>query len=153
MENSNEFKTQQKAEYLEKLNPLFAYIPYLQQKEGAETKTTYSGAKDELKSVPVPVYDSTVLAFVKAAKASGLVDKNYVYAYNRIHAKSPKDERLFISGATFGDMDTIIAIISKYVLGGMTKGTVWSEAVSEGVWLHCLIKLKELLEIYDRPLA
>lgn len=153
MENSNEFRAMQKAEYMEKLNPLFSFIPYLQQKEGVNTKTTYTGEGDELKSVPVPVYDGTVLSFVKAAQKTGLIDKNYIYLYQRIHAKTPKDERLFISGATFSDMDVIVAIMAKYVLGGMTKGGMWSEAVSEGVWLHCLIKLKELLEIYDRPLA
>lgn len=153
MELGNEYKNQQKKEYLSKLEPLFAYIPYFKNKEGAHVSSTYTGNDNELKSVPVPVYDSNVLAFVKAAQKTGLVTKNYVYAVNKIHAKTPNDERLFISGATFGDIDTIIAIMSKYVLGGMTKGYIWSEAVSEGVWFHCLMKLKELLEIYDKPLA
>lgn len=153
MESRNEYLTQQKAEYMEKLSPLFAYIPYLKSKEGISTKSSYEGNDNELKSVPVPVYDSTVLAFVKAAQKTGLINRNYVYAYNKIHARNPKDERLYISGATFKDIDTIIAIMSKYVILGMTKGGVWAEAVSEGVWMHCLIKLKDLIEIYDRPLA
>lgn len=153
MELGNEYKNQQKRDYLEKLQPLFAYIPYLKSKEGEHVSSTYTGNDNDLKSVPVPVYDSNVLAFVKAAQKTGLINRNYVYAVNKIRAKNANDERLFISGATFKDIDTIIAIMAKYVLGGMTKGKMWAEAVNEGVWFHCLMKLKELLEIYDKPLA
>lgn len=151
MELVNEFKERQKQDYLDKLTPLFAYIPYLHDKEGAKVRSIYEDSK--LDSIPVPVYDSTTLAFVKAAQNTGLIDRNYVYAYNKVGARKPKDERLFISGATFKDIDAVISIMAKYVLGGMSKGAMWSEAVEEGIWLHALIKLKELLEIYDHPLA
>lgn len=153
MELGNEDRARQRAEYMEKLMPLFEYIPFLEKKEGAKTRSLYGGDSAPTASVPVPVYDSTVLAFVKAARNTGLVTKNYVYPLKKVGSDSPKDERLYISGAGFKDMDVIIAIMSKYVLGGMTKGVLWSVAVEEGVWLHCLIKLKELLEIYDHPLA
>lgn len=153
MELTNEAKAHQKAEYMEKLMPLFEYIPFLEKKEGAKTRSLYGGDSAPKASVPVPIYDSTVLAFVKAAKNTGLVNKNYVYQLRKIGVDNPKEERLYISGAGFKDIDVIVAIISKYVLGGMTKGVMWSQAVEEGVWLHCLIKLKELLEIYDHPLA
>ncbi len=146
MEKSN-------AELKELLMPLFAYIPYLKEKEGKNTQSLYEGDEKVSITVPVPVYDSKVLAFVKDAQKTGLINKNYIYPYGRLKIKSPSDERLRISEATVTDVEGIIAIISKYVLLGMTKGTVWSEAVSEGIWLHCLLKLKELLEVYDRPLA
>lgn len=155
MDASKEFLTQKKNEYLDKLEPLFEYINYFKTKEGARTSSLYDGGEgdNKLQSVPVPVYDSTVLKFVKAANASGLINRNYIYAYKKIGAQNAKDERLYISGATFKDIDTVIAIMAKYVIMGQTKGGVWAEAVEEGVWLHCLIKLKELLAVYDRPLA
>ena len=40
-----------------------------------------------------------------------------------------------------------------YVLGGMTKGMLWSEAVENGTFLKCLQKLKEVLNVWDAPLA
>lgn len=147
----NVHREQTKNEYMQKLMPLFAYIPYFKEKEGAKTRSFYDGQKVD--SVPVPVYDGTVLSFVKEAQKTGLIDRNYIYAYQKIKANGPKDERLFLTDATFLDLDIIISIIAKYVLGGMTKGVMWSDAVEEGVWLHCLLKLKELLEVYDHPLA
>ena len=153
MESLNEYRKQVKADYLEKLTPLFAYIPYFKEKEGKMTRSTYMGEGKEAPSVPVPVYDSRVIAFVKEAQKTGLVTRNYVYQYRKLQVDNPKDERLYISGAAFKDIDAVISIMSKYVLEGMTKGPVWGVAVEEGVWLHCLIKLKELLEIYDHPLA
>ena len=46
-----------------------------------------------------------------------------------------------------------MGIMAKYVLGGMTKGKLWSEAVENGVFLQALLKIKELLEVWDKPLA
>jgi len=154
MAYDNEYLNNKRDEYAKKLMPLFAYIPYLKDHEGTKTRSLYSGDADtRLNSVPVPVYDSTVLAFVKEAQRTGLIDRNYVYAYNTIKARNPKDERLYIAGATFRDIDTIISIMARYVLMGMSKGVMWSVAVEEGVWLHCLVKIKELIEMYDGPLA
>ena len=153
MESLNEYRSRVRADYMEKLTPLFEYIPYFSGKEGKNTRSTYSGDGKEAPSVPVPIYDPKVIAFVKAAQKTGLVNRNYVYQYRRLHVDNPKDERLYVSGAGFKDIDAVISIMSKYVIEGMTKGVVWGVAVEEGVWLHCLIKLKELLEIYDHPLA
>jgi len=35
----------------------------------------------------------------------------------------------------------------------MTKGMLWSEAVENGTFLKCLQKLKEVLNVWDAPLA
>lgn len=154
MSYDNEYLIQKRAEYTEKLMPLFAYIPYLKEHEGVNTRSLYEGDENtRLTSVPVPVFDGTVLRFVKEAQKTGLIDRNYIYAYNKIGAKTPKDERLYISGATFRDIDTVIAVMAKYVILGMSKGTMWSTAVEEGVWYHALVKIKELIEMYDGPLA
>lgn len=153
MNANNDFQNSQQTELYEKLNPLFAYIPYLRDKEGSKTSSPLSGDAAPKSSVPVPVYDSTVLAFVKEAQRTGLMDRNYVYAYSKMRANNPSDERLAISSAKFTDIDGVIAIMTKYVLMGMTKGNMWSIAVEEGIWLHCLLKIKELLDVYDHPLA
>ena len=49
-------------------------------------------------------------------------------------------------------MDTLKGILSKYILGGMTKGQVWSEGVSNGSILKVLLKMKEILEYWDKPI-
>ena len=43
--------------------------------------------------------------------------------------------------------------MAKYVLGGMTKGMLWGVAVEEGVFLAVLLKMKEIMEFWDKPLA
>lgn len=54
----------------------------------------------------------------------------------------------------FKDIELIYAIMAKYVLGGMTKGMLWSESLVEnGTFLKCLQKLKEVLNVWDAPLA
>lgn len=153
MNANNEYQNAKQTQLYEKLSPLFAYIPYLKEKEGAKTHSILSGDAAPKDSVPVPVYDSTVLAFVKEAQRTGLMDRNYVYAYGKMNATTPSDERLAISDAKFTDIDGVLAILTKYVLTGMTKGSMWSIAVEEGIWLHCLLKIKELLDVYDHPLA
>ena len=58
-----------------------------------------------------------------------------------------------IKEAEMKDSQVLCGILSKYVLGGMTKGTLWTEAVKNGVFLAVLKRMKELLEIWDGPLA
>ncbi len=146
---SNEYLMQKTAEYKAKFEPLFAYIPYFTKMEGEVTRSVYEGEGLQDNSVPVPVFDSTVLSFVKEAQRTGLMDRNYVYKYSKYRMKNSTDERMMISSCQIRDIDTIVAIMSKYVLGGMTKGILWSEAVREGIWLHCLVKVKELVSVYE----
>jgi len=153
MDTQKEYRNQVISNYLHKLNPLFNYIPYLKEKEGAKVRSFYSGENNSLQSIPVPVFDSNVLAFVKEAQKTGLMDRNYVYAYRKIGLQDPDNERFFISGAKFEDIEAIVAIITRYVLSGMSRSVLWADAVEEGVWLHALLKLKELLEVHEQPLA
>ena len=68
-----------------------------------------------------------------------------------------KDELLFIHDAEIRDMDDLAGILSKYILSGMTKGTVWAEGVHNGVLYNVVKKMDELCRIWgrenDRPLA
>ncbi len=149
--NGNEFRMQKAAEYRAKFEPLFRYIPYFTSKEGSVVRSLYDGEGKPEYSVPVPVFDSTVLAFVKEVQSLGLTDRNYVYTIQRNRLRNAADERMFIARTTLRDIDNITAIMSKYVLGGMTKGVLWSQAVEEGIFLHCLVKVKELVSVFDGP--
>lgn len=53
----------------------------------------------------------------------------------------------------FRDIELIYAIMAKYVLSRMTKGIMWSETVENGTFIKCVLKLKEVLNVWDAPLA
>ena len=89
---------------------------------------------------------------VKDAKRTQLLDRNYAYVYSRHRIRTVEDEQRLIERATIQDMDTLKGILSKYILGGMTKGQVWSEGVSNGSILKVLLKMKEILEYWDKPI-
>jgi hypothetical protein len=128
------------------VNKLLPYVRWL--KENAKTEVAQSYSNSDLKSMPFPVYDSNLLAFVKAAQNTNLLDRNYVYVYTRNHLNNAKDELLFIKDAQIMDMDDLAGILSKYILSGMTKGTVWAEGVYNGVMYNVVAKMDELLNYW-----
>ena len=95
-----------------------------------------------------PIYDSNLLAFVKAAQSTNLLDRNYVYVYSRNRLRNYKDELLFIEKAGITEMDELAGILSKYILSGMTKGIVWAEGVKNGVLYSVVSKMDELVEFW-----
>ena len=153
IENDNLFRQELIRKYRAIFDPIFRYIPWLTQKQGARTSYLYQGDDVPLCSVPVPVYDGTLLGFVKDMQTTGLMSRNYVYVYSRCRIRSAQDELAYIANAELKDIEDIFGIMAKYVLGGMTKGKLWSEAVENGVFLQALLKIKELLEVWDKPLA
>lgn len=141
------------AEYRKDIERLVTYIPWLEKKAGGEVSRIYDGDGISGSTISFPVYDSTLLSFVNEASASGLMDKNYLYLYTRRGIRTVEDELKAIEGAELTDGDVLCGILSKYVLGGMTKGVVWSQAVKDGVFLAVLKKMKVLMELWDAPLA
>ncbi len=141
--------------YRPEISKLVPYLRWL--KDNANTEVAQSYNSRDLKSIPFPVYDSNLLAFVKAAQSTNLLDRNYVYVYSRNHLNSAKDELLFIQDAQIKDMDDLAGILSKYILSGMTKGSVWAEGVYNGVLYMVVWKMDELCRFWgqesDRPLA
>ncbi len=132
-------------------------VPYLNWlKDNASNVVAQSYSNSELKSMPFPVYDSNLLAFVKAAQTTNLLDRNYVYVYSRNRLNSAKDELMFIEDAQIRDMDDLAGILSRYILQGMTKGSVWAEGVRNGVLYNVIKKMDELVRFWgqesDRPL-
>ena len=136
------------ARYRPEIQKLIPYVRWLKDHARVDVAQTYSG--NDLQSVPFPVYDSNLLAFVKAAQSTNLLDRNYVYVYSRNHLNNYKDELLFIEKAGIADMEELSGILSKYILKGMTKGSVWAEGVNNGVYYAVITKMDELLKLWGQ---
>lgn len=130
-------------EYRDDVLKLLKYLPWLASKAGKDVSTMYTG-DENTEVIPIPVFDSTLLAFVKEAEKTKFVDKNYPYVYSRNNIKTHEDEMRMLEAAKITDLKIIKGIISKYVLGGRTKAALWSEGVTSGIFekaLSCLNKL------------
>ena len=152
MENDNNVNENSVEDIVARYRPELAKIvPYLNWlKDNAANGVAQSYSNSEFKSMPFPVYDSNLLAFVKAAQTTNLLDRNYVYVYSRNRLNTAKDELMFIQDAQIRDMDDLAGILSKYILSGMTKGSVWAEGVRNGVLYHVVSKMDELVKFWGQ---
>ena len=50
------------------------------------------------------------------------------------------------------DIQKLGDILSKYVLKGMSKSTLWTEGMEEGVYYAVVNKMKELIEFWSMPM-
>lgn len=133
--------------YQDDVAKLMKYLSWLQNKSGTVTSGMYSGEGIDKSSMAVPVYDSTLLNFIRDIKTTDFLNRNYVYTYSRYRIKTAADERRVIEACSLQDITVLGDILSKYVIRGDVKGAVWSEGVQNGVFLAVLLKLKELMEI------
>lgn len=140
-------------EYRGDIQKLVRYIPWLEQKKGKEVSSTYDGNGIIESSISFPVYDGTLLSFVKEAKNTKLMNRNYHYIYSRYHMKNPKDEVALIQKATVKEFELLKGILSKYILLGMTKSCVWVEGIEHRIYLSVLLKMKEIIEHWDKPMT
>lgn len=131
---------------------LVRYIPWLESKTGINVSNMYKGEGIAEHSISFPVYESTLMSLVQDARRTNLLDRNYAYVYSRNRIRSASDEQRLIEVATIREMDMLKGILSKYILGGMTKGRLWTEGVSNGSILKVLLKMKEILEYWDKPI-
>lgn len=151
---------QQDAEYIRQvmhdnrtqIMPLLRYLPWLLQHAGQEGSSNYSGDGLGEHSIAFPVYDGTLMNFVKEAQKSALMDKNYRYIYTRHRIKSHEEERIWIERATWKEWDVLRGILSNYVLGGRTKAALWNEGLREKIFYLTLSKMKEIVEYWDQPI-
>lgn len=153
MENENLYRRELIDKYRGIMGDLFRYLPWLKERSGEKMVRSYQGSDMPQGSISIPVYDSTLLAFVKEMNATGLMDRNYVYLFSRNRIRTVQDEIRMIDRSELKDIENIYGIMAKYVLGGMTKGVLWSRAVENGVFYHGLKRIKELLDLWDKPLA
>ena len=136
-------------EYRDDLTKLLRYLPFLEKKSGKDVQEFYEG-DGENKVIPVPVYDSTLLAFVKEAKTTKFMFRNYPYVYRRWKLPDAAAEREAMESAALRDMDLFRGIISKYVLGGQTKAALWTAAVEERIFVTALSRLQTLFFDYSK---
>lgn len=152
MEQDSEYRQQLLQEYRQTVMPLLRYLPWLEKNRGQLGSTLYRGADATEHSLPFPVYDSTLMSFVREVSESKLMERNYRYTYTRNRINTHEDERRVIEAAELKDWDILRGILSKYVLGGKTKASLWSEAVQENIFCLVLLKMKEIIEYWDKPL-
>lgn len=136
-------------EYKDDLLRLLKYLPFLEKKGGKDVQDYYEG-DGENKVIPVPVYDSTLLGFVKEARSTKFMYRNYPYVYRRWKMPDANAERIAMESATLRDIDLFRGIISKYVLGGQTRAKLWTEAVEERIFVTALSRMKSLMFEHSR---
>jgi len=152
MEQGMEYRQQVIEGYKQTVMPLLKYLPWFERNAGRAASSVYSGDNLSSHSVSFPVYDSTVMNFVKEASKTTLMDKNYAYVYTRNRIHSHDDERRLIQKAGWKEWGLLCGILSKYVLGGVTRATLWNEAVKEDIFYLVLKQMREIIEFWDRPL-
>lgn len=152
MERETENQRQQVEQYKQALLPLLRYLPWLEKSVGTKVSRNFDGGDVGEKVMGFPVYDGTLMNFVKEAGNSIFMDRNYRYVYTRNHIITHKDERRAIENATIREWGILCGILSKYVLGGRTKAALWSEAVQEEIFYLVINKMCEIVEYWDKPL-
>ncbi len=132
-------------EYRPDVEKLMPYLSWMEERRGKAAMSSYEGEGAEKTSFTFPVYDSTLLGFIKTAQKTKFMNRNYQYVYSRRRIRTVKQEIDAIQNTTLRDMEVLSGIFSHYVMGGMTKGTLWSEAVENGVFAELLRKMRELV--------
>jgi hypothetical protein len=135
--------------YKDDVLKLLKYLPWLENASGKSATGMYSGEGIDKASMSVPVYDSTLLGFIREIKTTDFINRNYVYTYSRYRIKTAADEKRVIDACSLQEITVLGDILSKYVLKGEVRGAVWSEGVQNGVYLALLQKLMELMEIHS----
>lgn len=153
MEQGMQYRQQQVEEFKRELEPLLRYLPWLEKSAGNTASRQYSGSgAGEAGTMGFPVYDGTLLNFVREAARTGFMDRNYHYVYTRNRIRSHDDERKRIQGADIKEWDILCGILSKYVLGGQSRANLWNEAVRERIFYLVVKRMKEIIEYWDKPL-
>ena len=150
MDQKIEDRQQLVREYRHMLEPLLRYLPWLEKNAGKAASRSYQGQGIDKKSMSFPVYDATLMSFIRDASGSALMERNYSYVYTRNRIRSHDDERRVIAAAELRDWDILRGILSRYVLEGRTKAVLWGEAVQEGIFLLVLRQMRKVVEYWDR---
>lgn len=150
MEQEKEYTQQLMEANKELLMPLLRYLPWLAQNAGHSVSTDYQGEGTSERSLAFPIYDGTLMSFVREASKSPLMEKNYQYIYTRNRIKTHDDEKKIIASATWKEWDLLRGILSKYVMGGRVKAVLWNEAVQEQIFYLVLKKMKEIIDFWGK---
>ena len=134
--------------YQKDVEILVKYLPWLENNTGQKLSSNYEPEESQGRSLKVPVYDATLLNFIKTAQKTSFMNRNYVYTYSRKRLKNAQDELALIEVTQIMDMQVLGDILSYYVMKGMTKSTVWTDGMQNGVLYHVVKKMKELIEFW-----
>ena len=137
-------------EYHDAAEPLLVYLPWLEQHSGRESFSVYGSEGIKEHSLSFPVYDATLMRFVRQAEKTSLMDRNYRYVYTRNQIKGHDAERAIIQRATYKDWGILKGILSQYVMGGRVKATLWSEAVKEDIFYLVLSRMQEIVSQWEK---
>ncbi len=140
-------------DYRKDVERLIPYISWLETKVGVNVSGVYDGNDLSKTTFSFPVYDSMLLNFINEAQKTELMDENYMYTYSQYFIKDHDGEMEAVEKADMKRANVLCGVLSKYVLGGRTKGKLWAQAVEEGTFLAVLKKMKSLLERWDKPFA
>lgn len=132
---------------------LIRYLPWLEEKAGSVVAENFEGSGIKGSSITFPVYDGTLMSFIKEVQRTTLLDRNYPYIYSRNRIRTLQDELRAIDRAGIKDMDILKGILSKYVLGGMTKARLWTEGVQNRIFLNVIGRMRQNLEFWDKPMV
>ncbi len=138
--------------YREDIQNLSKYLPWLMKMNGQNLQMYQKPEGSGEHAMQVPVYDGTLLSFVKLAQKSKLMRRNYVYTFSKNRLRTAQDEIRFVQTAGVMDIPLVGDVLAKYILEGQRKGTVWNEGLYNGVYLAAVTKLKELVEYWTMPL-
>ena len=152
LSKSNQLERQEMVEaYQKEITKLLPYVTWLSDKRGQYLATTFKEEGIAESSVTFPVYDGTLLNFIKVLSATNLMNKNYLYDYRKYRIKEG-EEMDFIKRSELRDIPVLCSFLSRYAMRGRTKGRVWAEGVANGVYLESILKIQELTSKYDiRP--
>lgn len=139
-------------EYKKELLPLLRYMMYFMERTGEDPTTNYDGKENGNNTLSFPIFDSTLLAFVKEASGTSFMDKNYSYIYSWHRIKNAEDERKLIEKATITEWNVLCGILTNYVQGGMSRAYLWRDGVKENIFYLILSKMKEIVEYWDQPI-
>ena len=67
-------------QYKDDMEKLIAYLPWLEEKSGkSQVSTNYGGDELSPTTISFPVYDGTLLRFIREADTTQFMDRNYPY--------------------------------------------------------------------------
>lgn len=139
--------------YREDIETLVKFLPWLEAKNRQNISSSYlpEGAEGA-HAFHVPVYDSTLLNFVKVFQQTKFMNRNYIYLYHRKRIKTAEDELKVIADTQIMEIETLGDILSNYVIRGMSKSVMWNDGVSKGIFYAAVSRMKELLEFWTKPM-
>ncbi|MBE5894994.1 MAG: hypothetical protein E7285_04955 [Lachnospiraceae bacterium] len=152
MEENRASVTEIIEKYRDDVEAMLPYLLWLERMSGQEVSVNYDPDTAGSGTMKFPVYDSNFLNFIKIAKNTKFITRNYVYAYTKKRMKTVEDELRVIEKAQIMDMEILGSILAKYVMKGMTKSSVWAEGIRYGVFYKVVAKMKELIEYWTVPM-